>query len=74
MSDKGRRMFSMETALGVVAGKGGADVLDFLGFVVNREVCDECRPAISPMVKGWLYSLNPEFMKASYTGDMAYDA
>jgi hypothetical protein len=64
----------METALGVVAGKDGADVLDFLGFAVKREVSDECRPAVNPMVKGWLYSLNPAFMKSSYSEDTAYDA
>jgi predicted ribosome quality control (RQC) complex YloA/Tae2 family protein len=64
----------METALGVVAGKGGVDVLDFLGFAVRREVSDECRPAVNPMVKGWLYSLNPAFMKASYDEGTPYDA
>ena len=73
MSDKGRRIFPMETALGVVAGKGGADVLDFLGFAVNRDVCDECRPAVNPMVKGWLYSLNPDFMKVVYNENLSYD-
>lgn len=74
MSDEGRRVFPMETALGVVAGKGGADVLDFLGFAVKRDVCDDCRPAVNPMVKGWLYSLNPAFMKVSYSDTVAYDA
>jgi hypothetical protein len=64
----------METALGVVAGKGGPDVLDFLGFAVSREVCDACRPAVNPMVKGWLYSLNPAFMKISYSEGAPYDA
>ena len=74
MSDQGRRIFPMETALNVVAGKGGADVLDFLGFAVNREVSDECRPAVNPMVKGWLYSLNPDFMKVAYNESTSYSA
>ena len=74
MSDEGRRVFPMETALGVLAGKGGADVLDFLGFAVKRDVSDDCRPAVNPMVKGWLYSLNPAFMKASYSEGSPYDA
>jgi hypothetical protein len=64
----------METALSVVAGKGGADVLDFMGYAVGRSVCDDCRPALNPMVKGWLYSLNPEFMKSGYSEQISYDA
>ena len=73
MSDEGRRVFPMETVLGVIAGKDGADVLDFLGYAVKRDVSDECRPAVSPMVKGWLYSLHPAFMKASYTENLSFD-
>ena len=73
MSDEGRRVFPMETALGVVAGKGGDDVLDFMGYAVGRSVCDDCRPALSPMVKGWLYSLNPDFMKAEFDENISYD-
>ncbi|MDL2316504.1 hypothetical protein LJC59_05420 [Desulfovibrio sp. OttesenSCG-928-A18] len=74
MSDEGRRVFPMETALGVVAGKGGDDVLDFMGYALNRTVDEDCRPAINPMVKGWLYSLNPEFMKASFDANINYDS
>ena len=74
MSDEGRRVFPMEAALGVVAGKGGADVLDFMGYVVGRSVCDDSRPVLSPMVKGWLYSLNPGFMKAEFDDSIGYDA
>lgn len=73
MSDEGRRVFPMETALGVVAGKGGADVLDLMGYTVGRSVCECCRPALNPIVKGWLYSLNPEFMKAGYDENLGYD-
>ncbi len=73
MSDEGRRVFPMETALGVVAGKDGDDVLDFLGYAVQRSVCECCRPAITPMVKGWLYTLNPEFMKTGFDGGVSYD-
>lgn len=74
MSDEGRRVFPMETALGVVAGKGGADVLDFMGYAISRSVDEDCRPAINPMVKGWLYSLNPDFMKVDYTESISYDS
>lgn len=74
MSDEGRRIFPMETVLGVVAGKGGADVLELLGFAVKREVSDDCRPAVNPMVKGWLYSLNPAFMKLAYNENTPYPA
>ena len=63
----------METVLGVVAGKGGADVLDLLGFAVKRDVSDECRPAVNPMVKGWLYSLNPAFMKVAYNENTSFN-
>ena len=64
----------METVLGVVVGKGGADVLDLLGFAVKRDVSDECRPAVNPMVKGWLYSLNPDFMKVAYNENVSFNA
>ena len=40
MSDDARRVFPMESALGVVTGKGGAEVLEFLGYAVQREICD----------------------------------
>lgn len=73
MSSNGRKVFSMETALGVIAGRSGTDVLDFLGFALARDICDDCRPAVNPMVKGWLYSLNPDFMKVSYNENMTYD-
>jgi hypothetical protein len=74
MSDEGRRVFLMETALGVVAGKGGEDVLDFMGYAIGRSVRDDCRPALNPVVKGWLYSLNPDFMKAGFDEGIRYDA
>lgn len=69
MSDEGRRVFPMETVLGVVADKGGDDVLDLLGYVVNHAVDDDCRPAVAPIAKGWLYSLNPAFMKVGAPDD-----
>lgn len=73
MSDEGRRVFAMETALGVVAGKGGDDVLDFMGYAVGRSIDDEYRPAVAPVVKGWLYSMNPEFMKVAPDKDLSFD-
>ena len=73
MSDEGRRVFPMETALGLVADKGGDDVLDFMGYAVGRNVDDECRPALSPIIKGWLYTMNPDFMKADFNDGVGYD-
>lgn len=73
MSDEGRRIFPMETALAVVAAKGGADVLDFLGYAVRREVCECSRAGVNPAVKGWLYSLNPEFAKAEFDGSVSFE-
>lgn len=73
MSDEGRRVFPMETALGVLAGKSGDDVLDFMGYALGRAVDEDCRPAVNPMVKGWLFSLNPEFMKTGYDETLGYD-
>jgi hypothetical protein len=64
----------METALGLVAGKGGEDVLDFMGYAVGRGVDEECRPGLNPLVRGWLYALNPAFMKTKFSADVGYDA
>lgn len=72
MSDEGRRVFPMESVLGVIAGEGGAAVNEFMGYVVGRSVCDCCRPALAPVVKGWLYSLNPEFMKLDYNENTGF--
>ncbi len=72
MSDDGRRVFPMETVLDVISGKTGPDVLDFLGFAVSRPVCDCCRAAVAPVVKGWVYSLNPEFMKTDFDESAKY--
>lgn len=73
MSDEGRRVFPMEAALGVVAGQGGAAVLDFMGYAVGRTVCDCCRPVLTPVVKGWLYSLNPAFTKAEFNENISFE-
>ena len=74
MSDNDRRVFPMESALGVVTGKGGGEVLDFLGYAVQREICDCARPAVAPAVKGWLYSLNPDFFSIAVDEGMDYEA
>ena len=74
MSNEARRIFPMETVLGVLTGTGGSEVLDLLGFAVKRDVSDEYRPAVAPMVKGWLYSLNPAFMKLAYSKDISFNA
>ena len=73
MSDDGRRVFPMETALGVIAGKGGDDVLDFMGYAVGRSVDEDCRPAVNPMVKGWLFSLNPQFLNTGFDDKLGFD-
>lgn len=63
MSDEGRRVFKMETVLGLVAGKAGADVSDLLGYLAQRALATEEEAAVAPMAKGWLYSQNPAFMQ-----------
>ena len=68
MSDTGRRIFKMETALGVIANQEGAEILDFLGFAISRSVCECCRGGVAPIVKGWLYSQHPDFMKYPFDG------
>ncbi len=73
MSDTGRRIFKMETALGVIANQSGADVLDFLGFAISRSVCECCRAGVAPIVKGWLYSLNPDLMKYPFDGSTSFN-
>lgn len=65
MSDEGRRVFKMETVLGLVAGKTGADVSDLLGYLAQRALTTEEEAAVAPMAKGWLYSQNPAFMQCA---------
>ena len=64
MSDE-RKIFPMETALGVLANEEGEDVLGFMSFAAQRDVCECCRPVVSPVVRGWLMSLQPEFVGAT---------
>lgn len=73
MSDEGRRVFPLETALGVVANKDGADVIDFMSYVTGQPVCECSRAALAPIVRGWLYSLNPELMKACYEDGLPFE-
>jgi hypothetical protein len=63
----------METALGVIAGKGGEDVLDFMGYAIGRGVEEEYRPGLHSLVKGWLYSLHPAFMAEAFSGGAGYE-
>ncbi len=74
MSDDDRRVFPMESVLGVVTGKGGGEVLDFLGYAVQRDICDCARPAVAPAVRGWLAGLNPKFAGLSLDEGMEYGA
>ena len=64
MSDE-RKIFPMETALGVLANKESEDVLGFMSYAAQRDVCECCRPVVSPVVRGWLMSLQPEFVAAA---------
>jgi regulator of replication initiation timing len=73
MSKEARRIFPMETVLGVLTGTGGTEVLDLLGFALQRAVSDEYRPAVAPMVKGWLYSLHPPLMKLPCGENVAFN-
>lgn len=73
MSTEERRVFPLETALQVVANKGSSEAIDFLSYAVQQEVSDFAMPAVAPMVKGWLFSLEPKFMKAAYPPAEGYD-
>lgn len=72
MSDDGRKIFAMETALDLVAGNKNPEVGAFLSYVTGREICENCQTLISPVAKGWLCTLNPDFAKASYDEGTAY--
>ncbi len=73
MSEEARRVFKMETILGVIAGKSGADVTELLGYLAQRNLCPEEVGAVAPIAKGWLYSLEPRFMQCAYTESEPFD-
>ena len=72
MSDDGRKIFSMETALGVIAEQENPQVRDLLAFAIGRPVCQCCIKAVSPMVKGWLMCLQPNFFNLQYNGSVSF--
>ena len=72
MSDDGRKIFSMETALGVIAEQENPQVRDLLAFAIGRPVCQCCIKAVSPMVKGWLMCLQPNFFNLQYNGNVSF--
>lgn len=74
MSDEARRVFKMETILGLIAGKSGADISDLLGYLAQRELSVEHEGAVAPMAKGWLYSQHPPFMDCEFTEGESFDA
>ncbi|UZP67237.1 hypothetical protein N1030_16830 [Desulfovibrio mangrovi] len=73
MSEEARRVFKMETILGVIAGKSGADVADLLGYLAQRELSTEELGAVAPIAKGWLYSLEPRFMACAYSEEVVFE-
>ena len=72
MSDDGRKIFPIENALEVLANSKNEGALSFMSYAVQREVCEECSIAVAPMVKGWLYTLHPEFMRGDKAGNKPY--
>ena len=74
MSDEARRVFKMETILGLIAGKGGTDVSDLLGYLSQRELSADEEGVVAPMSKGWLYSMEPRFMQCCYDEGEPFDA
>ncbi|MEZ0574881.1 hypothetical protein [Halodesulfovibrio aestuarii] len=74
MSDEARRVFKMETILGLIAGKGGTDVSDLLCYLTQRELSAEEEGVVAPMSKGWLYSMEPRFMQCCYEEGEPFDA
>lgn len=67
-----RKIFPMDSALQVIANKAGNDAADFLSFVVQRPLCDEARAVVGPMVRGWLYCLQPEFAQMPPAPEQGY--
>ena len=67
-----RKIFPMESALEVIANKADKGTMDFLSFVVQRPLCDTTKAVVTPMVKGWLYSLQPEFAQMPEAPDQGY--
>ncbi|OBQ56252.1 hypothetical protein [Halodesulfovibrio spirochaetisodalis] len=74
MSDEARRVFKMETILGLIAGKGGTDVSDLLCYLTQRELSADEEGVVAPMSKGWLYSMEPRFMQCCYEEGEPFDA
>lgn len=73
MSDEARRVFKMETILGLIAGKLSADTSDLLGYLTQRELCAEEKGAIAPFAKGWLYSQHAPFVDCAYSEGAVYE-
>ena len=74
MSDEARRVFKMETMLGLIAGKGGTDVSDLLVYLTQRELSADEEGVVAPMAKGWLYSMEPRFMQCCYEEGEPFEA
>lgn len=73
MSDEARRVFNMKTVLALVAGKGGDDVSEMLGYLAQRDLSAQDETVVAPLAKGWLYSQLPELMKSSYDELQSFD-
>ncbi len=73
MSDEARRVFSMETILGLIAGKRGVDISDLLGFLAQRDLSELEEGAVAPIAKGWLYSMHPDFMKCAFADHEVFE-
>lgn len=56
-----RKIFPIEAALHVIAKKPSDVATEFLSFAVQRPVCEKSCAVVSPMVRGWLFCLQPEF-------------
>ncbi len=73
MSEEGRRVFKMDTVLGLLAGKGGGDVTDFMGYLTGRELNAQDEGAVQALVIAWLYKSHPAFMDSQYEETTVYD-
>lgn len=67
-----RKIFPMESALEVVANKASEGRTEFLSFVSQRSLCDDTVGFVSPVVRGWLFSLYPEFAKMPPAPEQGY--
>lgn len=73
MSAEDRRVFKMDTVLALLADKDGNDVADMTTFLLGREVASQDAPVARNLIKAWIYSQHPAFMKNRFEEGQVYE-